>query len=180
MLGIQEACSSKAHVRVRSNWKTSGRETRNPINDAALAQSLIRRGFDEGRNSSTRRPANGVKRTIERMWSIGRIGEIILAPSFQRSAAISFQLSPGSGYTEARRAARYRGAAHIDMLAFVQFLEELSTDHVTLSPAEVQRMRGRFGDKTLQMGHLEEDGSMSIPVDSIFDAIQSLGSQKLQ
>src|ERR1035438_172268 len=80
MLGIQEACSSKAHVRVRSNWKTSGRETRNPINDAALAQSLIRRGFDEGRNSSTRRPANGVKRMIERMWSIGRIGEIILAP----------------------------------------------------------------------------------------------------
>src|ERR1039458_7119541 len=155
MLGIQEACSSKAHVRVRSNWKTSGRETRNPMNDAALAHSLIRRGFDEGRNSSTRRPANGVKRTIERMWSIGRIGEIILAPSFQLSAApsfqlsaISFQLGPGSGYTEARRAARYRGAAHIDMLAFVQFLEELSTDHVTLSPAEVRRLRGRFGDKT--------------------------------
>jgi hypothetical protein len=120
------------------------------------------------------------------MWSIGRIGEIILAPSFQLSAApsfqlsaISFQLSPGSGYTEARRAARYRGAAHIDMLAFVQFLEALSTDHVTLSPAEVQRMRGRFGDKTLQMGHLEEDGSMSIPVDSIVEAVQSLGSQKL-
>src|ERR1039457_3817740 len=80
MLGIQAACSSKAQVRVRSNWKTRGRETRNPINAAILAQSLIRRGFDEGRNSSTRRPANGVKRTIERMWSIGRIGEIILAP----------------------------------------------------------------------------------------------------
>jgi hypothetical protein len=72
------------------------------------------------------------------MWSIGRIGEIILAPSFQLSA-IGFQLSPASRYTEARRAARHRGAAHIDMLAFVQFLEELSTDHVILGPDEVRR-----------------------------------------
>jgi hypothetical protein len=65
------------------------------------------------------------------------------------------------------------------MLAFVQFLEELATDHVTLSPAEVRRMRDRLGDRTLQMGHLEEDGSMSIPVDSIVEAVQSLGSQRL-
>ena len=65
------------------------------------------------------------------------------------------------------------------MLAFVQFLEELSTDHVTLSSAEVRRMRDRFGEKTLQMGHLEEDGSLSIPVDSMVEAVQSLGSQKL-
>jgi hypothetical protein len=40
-------------------------------------------------------------------------------------------------------------------------------------------MRGRFGNKTLQMGQLEEDGSMSIPVDSIIEAVQSLGSQRL-
>ncbi|MGA3074258.1 MAG: hypothetical protein ABSG56_11255 [Bryobacteraceae bacterium] len=71
------------------------------------------------------------------------------------------------------------GAAQIDMLAFVQFLEELSTDHVTLSPAEVRRMRRRFGDKTLQMGHLEEDGALSIPVDSIVEAVRSQGSQRL-
>jgi hypothetical protein len=64
------------------------------------------------------------------------------------------------------------------MLAFVQFLEELSTDHVALSPAEVRRMRDRFGEKTLQMGHLEEDGSMSIPVDSIVEAVRSLGSRR--
>jgi hypothetical protein len=50
------------------------------------------------------------------------------------------------------------------MLPFVQFLEELSTDHVALRPAEVRRMRARFGDKSLQMGHLEDDGShRSIP-----------------
>src|ERR1700691_4297302 len=71
MLGIQEPCSSNDQVRVRSNWNTSGSETRNPMNEAVLAQSLIRRGFDDGRKSSTSRPANGVKRTIERMWSIG-------------------------------------------------------------------------------------------------------------
>ena len=65
------------------------------------------------------------------------------------------------------------------MLTFIQFLEELSKDHVTISPAEVQRMRDRFGDKTLQMGHLEEDGSLSIPVDSVFEAVQSVGGQKL-
>jgi hypothetical protein len=40
-------------------------------------------------------------------------------------------------------------------------------------------MRDRFGDKTLQMGHLEEDGSMSIPIDSIVEAVRSLGSEKL-
>src|SRR5580658_1808390 len=88
MLGIQSAFSSNAQVRVRSNWKTSGRETRNPINEAALAHSLIRRGFEEGRNSSTRRPATGASRTIERMWSIGRIGEIILAPLGQASGPV--------------------------------------------------------------------------------------------
>ncbi|MGC9949800.1 MAG: hypothetical protein ABSF64_25810 [Bryobacteraceae bacterium] len=60
----------------------------------------------------------------------------------------------------------------------MQFLEELSTDHVALSPAEVRRMRDRFGEKTLQMGHLEEDGSMSIPVDSIVEAVRSLGSRR--
>lgn len=65
------------------------------------------------------------------------------------------------------------------MLSFIQFLEELSKDHITLSPAEVQRMRDRFGDMALQMGHLDEDGGLSIPVDSIVEAVQSLGSRKL-
>jgi len=55
----------------------------------------------------------------------------------------------------------------------------LPTDHVTLSPAAVRRMRDHFGDKTLQMGHLEEDGSMSIPLDSIIEAVRSLGSRRL-
>jgi hypothetical protein len=40
-------------------------------------------------------------------------------------------------------------------------------------------MLARFGDKTLQMGHLEEDGSMSIPVEAVVEAVQSLGSQRL-
>ena len=66
-----------------------------------------------------------------------------------------------------------------DMLTFIQFLEELSKDSVALSPAEVERMRNRFGDKVLQMGHLDEDGSMSISVGSIVEAVQALGGQKL-
>jgi acetolactate synthase regulatory subunit len=65
------------------------------------------------------------------------------------------------------------------MLTFVEFLEELSQDHVTLSPAEMLRMTERFGSKVLQMGHLQEDGSLNIPVDCIVEATQSLGSQTL-
>ena len=65
------------------------------------------------------------------------------------------------------------------MLTFVQFLEELAKQEITLSPAEVQHMTARFGQKTLQMGHLQEDGSLRIPVDCIVEAVHSLGSQKL-
>src|SRR6266700_1880287 len=65
------------------------------------------------------------------------------------------------------------------MLTFIQFLEELSKDSVTLSHAEVERMRSRFGDKVLQMGHLNESGALSVSVDSIVEAVQSLGTQKL-
>ena len=67
----------------------------------------------------------------------------------------------------------------MSVLNFIQLLEELSQDHLSLSPAEVQRMRDRFGDKILQMGHLEDDGSLSIPLDAIVEAVQSLGNQKL-
>jgi hypothetical protein len=47
------------------------------------------------------------------------------------------------------------------MLTFTQLLEELAQKEITLYAAEVQRMKDRFGDKTLQMGHLQEDGSGS-------------------
>jgi hypothetical protein len=40
-------------------------------------------------------------------------------------------------------------------------------------------MRARFDDKVLQMGHLEEDGSMPIPVGSVVEAVQSIGGQRL-
>ena len=65
------------------------------------------------------------------------------------------------------------------MLSFIQFIAELAKDHVVLSPAEVQGMRDRFGDKTLQMGHLEEDGSMSVAVESIVEAVRTLGSREI-
>jgi len=65
------------------------------------------------------------------------------------------------------------------MLTFVQFLEELTQEEVVLNPAEVQRLVERYGPKTLQMGNLQEDGSLTVPVDCIVEAVQSLGSRAL-
>jgi hypothetical protein len=47
---------------------------------------------------------------------------------------------------------------------------------MTLSPAEVQEMKARFGEQILQMGHLRQDGSMLVPVDCILEAAASLGA----
>ena len=65
------------------------------------------------------------------------------------------------------------------MLTFKQFVTELAREDVTLSAAEVREMTARFGDKVLQMGRLEEDGSMLVPVDCVVDAARSLGAQTL-
>src|SRR5437660_7876439 len=65
------------------------------------------------------------------------------------------------------------------MLTFKQFVTELAREDVTLSPAEVREMTARFGDKVLQMGHLEEDGSLLVPVDCIVEAARSVGAQTL-
>src|SRR6266568_2735558 len=65
------------------------------------------------------------------------------------------------------------------MLTFVQLLEELAKQDVSLSPSEVQRMIERYGNKTLQMGTLNEDGSLSVPIECIVEAAQSLGNQTL-
>ena len=65
------------------------------------------------------------------------------------------------------------------MLTFVQFVEELSKDEIMIPPAEVRRMRERFGDKTLQMGHLRDDGSMLVPADCVIEAARSLGASTL-
>jgi hypothetical protein len=65
------------------------------------------------------------------------------------------------------------------MLTFAQFVEDLSKQDIALPPAEVRRMRERFGAKTLQMGHLQEDGSMLVPIDCIVEAARSLGTQTL-
>src|SRR5262249_20934790 len=66
-----------------------------------------------------------------------------------------------------------------DMLTFIQFLEDLTADTAVLHASEVERMRSRFGDKVLQMGRLNDNGSMSISVESIVEAAQSLGNRKL-
>ena len=65
------------------------------------------------------------------------------------------------------------------MLTFKQLLNELAREDVTISPMDVEEMRTRFGDKVLQMGHLNEDGSMDIPVDCIVEAARSLEAHTL-
>jgi hypothetical protein len=65
------------------------------------------------------------------------------------------------------------------MLTFKQFVSELARQDVLLSSSEIEAMRQRFGDKVLQMGHLNEDGSMNVPVDSIVEAVRSLEAHTL-
>jgi hypothetical protein len=40
-------------------------------------------------------------------------------------------------------------------------------------------MRQRFGDKALKVGHLQENGSMLVPVGCVLEAVQSLGPERL-
>ena len=65
------------------------------------------------------------------------------------------------------------------MLTFQQFVSELARVDVALSPAEVRAMIVRLGEKVLQMGNLQNDGSLLVPVDCIIEAAQALGSQSL-
>src|SRR6478672_13510393 len=65
------------------------------------------------------------------------------------------------------------------MLTFKQFVTELAREDVVISPAELKEMVARFGEKVLQMGNLEPDGSMLVPVECIVEAASSLGSNTL-
>lgn len=64
-------------------------------------------------------------------------------------------------------------------MTFKQLVTELAREDVTLSPAELKEMVARFGEKALQMGHVEQDGSMVVPVECIVEAVRSLGSRTL-
>ena len=65
------------------------------------------------------------------------------------------------------------------MLNFIQFLEEIAQRDLKIPPADVGRMRQQFGDKVLKMGHLQEDGSLLVPVDCVLEAAQTVGTQTL-
>ena len=65
------------------------------------------------------------------------------------------------------------------MLTFKQFVSELAQQDLTLSPVEVRDLANRFGSRVLQMGHLQDDGSMLVPIDCILDAARSLGTRHL-
>jgi hypothetical protein len=64
------------------------------------------------------------------------------------------------------------------ILTFRHFVTELASEDVTLTPPELRDMTARFGDRALQMGHLEPDGSMLVPVDCIVEAARALGTQR--
>ena len=61
------------------------------------------------------------------------------------------------------------------MLTFKQLVAEMAREDVNISPAEVDQMKRRFGDKVLQMGHLQDDGSLMVPVDCIIESVRELG-----
>jgi hypothetical protein len=65
------------------------------------------------------------------------------------------------------------------MLTFKQFVTELAREDIVISPSEIEEMKLRFGAKVLQMGHLNEDGSMNVPVDCIVEAARSLETRTL-
>ena len=65
------------------------------------------------------------------------------------------------------------------MLTFIQFVEEIAREDLTIPPHDVKRMRERFGDKAIRMGHVQEDGSLLVPMDCVLEAAQSLGAQTL-
>ena len=65
------------------------------------------------------------------------------------------------------------------MLTFKQFVTELAREDVIISPSEIEEMKHRFGDKVLQMGHLNQDGSMNVPVDCIVEAARPLEAHTL-
>jgi hypothetical protein len=64
------------------------------------------------------------------------------------------------------------------MLTFKEFVSELARHEVTLPAEDVAEMTRRFGEKTLQMGHLREDGSLAIPVECILEAARALGDRQ--
>lgn len=65
------------------------------------------------------------------------------------------------------------------MLTFKQFVNELAQEEIFISAVEVAEMKKRFGDKVLQMGHRNGDGSMNVPVDCILEAARSLEAHTL-
>lgn len=65
------------------------------------------------------------------------------------------------------------------MLTFKQFVAELAREDVIISRDEIEAMKQRFGEKVLLMGHVNEDGSMNVPVDCIVEASRRLEARTL-
>jgi hypothetical protein len=57
------------------------------------------------------------------------------------------------------------------MLTFIQFLEELATDELTIPASDMERMVSHFGTAVRGMGHLNSEGGLAIPIKVIQNAI---------
>ena len=69
------------------------------------------------------------------------------------------------------------------MPTFIELLEEIAGTRpvISIPPAEVDRLVGRYGHRVRQMGrwNVSTDGSLDIPIAVIREAAMGLGSQAL-
>jgi hypothetical protein len=79
--------------------------------------------------------------------------------------------------------ARRQGYKMGQVPTFIELLEEIATAKpvISIPPAEVDRLVGRFGDRVRQMGrwNVSTDGSLDIPIAVIREASAELGSRAL-
>jgi hypothetical protein len=60
------------------------------------------------------------------------------------------------------------------MLTFAEFIKNASEKTISFTPAEAQAMRERAGDAALEIGQVQEDGSLIVPVGYLLEAAQDL------
>ncbi|MGI8743702.1 MAG: hypothetical protein ACR2NN_14230 [Bryobacteraceae bacterium] len=62
---------------------------------------------------------------------------------------------------------------------YSQYISGIAQEEITVAPAEVERLRARFGEMVPQMGRWQADGSLVIDGDLIREAAVSLRSREL-
>jgi hypothetical protein len=55
----------------------------------------------------------------------------------------------------------------------------MAQEEITIPPAEMERLKQRFGNRVAQMGRWQSDGSLAISTDVVQDATRGLGKTML-